>query len=450
MITSINPFTQQQIFEIAELSPTQIDSAIKKSNESFQEWRNRSFEERASLLRSAAKELRANQKAYAETISQEMGKPIMQAYAEIEKSANVCEYYAANAHTQLASKEIKTEARESYISYEPIGAILAVMPWNYPFWQVFRFAAPALMAGNVGILKHASNVMKSADNIEKVFQKAGFPEGVFTNLPIRSGAVDNIIKNPLVKAVTLTGSNGAGSAVASVAGSEIKKTVLELGGSNALIVLEDADIDHAVATSVLSRFQNTGQSCIAGKRILVHTTIAEEFTHKFIKAVEGLKSGDPMDMDTYISVMAREELAIELEDIMHRSIAQGAELLLGGKRTKAFFEPTVLAKVSPDMPIFKEETFGPLVSITLFDNEEEAIALSNQSIFGLGASLFTKDLEKAKRLIPLFEDGAVFVNERVQSDARLPFGGSKSSGYGRELSADGIMEFVNVKTVYIR
>jgi len=362
----------------------------------------------------------------------------------------VCEYYAANAHTQLASKEIKTEARESYISYEPIGAILAVMPWNYPFWQVFRFAAPALMAGNVGILKHASNVMKSADNIEKVFQKAGFPEGVFTNLPIRSGAVDNIIKNPLVKAVTLTGSNGAGSAVASVAGSEIKKTVLELGGSNALIVLEDADIDHAVATSVLSRFQNTGQSCIAGKRILVHTTIAEEFTHKFIKAVEALKSGDPMDMDTYISVMAREELAIELEDIMHRSIAQGAELLLGGKRTKAFFEPTVLAKVSPDMPIFKEETFGPLVSITLFDNEEEAIALSNQSIFGLGASLFTKDLEKAKRLIPSFEDGAVFVNERVQSDARLPFGGSKSSGYGRELSADGIMEFVNVKTVYIR
>ena len=448
MIKSINPYNQEVISEVKELTKAEVVEHIEIAHERFLSWRKTTFEERATLMQAAAADLKEYKEAYAKTISLEMGKPIKQAIAEVEKCAWVCEYYAEHAPKHLASKSIETDAVESYVSYEPLGVVLAVMPWNYPFWQVFRFAAPALMAGNIGILKHASNVMGSAQNIQKVFERAGFPKGCFTNLPIASAKVESIIKNPKVKAVTLTGSKPAGSAVASVAGNEIKKSVLELGGSNALVVFEDCNMEEAVKTAVQARFQNTGQSCIAGKRLLLHKNIAEEFTQKFVEEVRKLKSGDPADEETFIGVMAREDLAEELHEQLTKSVKQGAVILVGGKRDGAYFEPTVVTDVTPSMSIFKEETFGPVIGITTFKNEDEAVYLVNSSNFGLGVSIFTEDFEKAKKLIPLFDDGAVFVNELVKSDPRLPFGGTKISGYGRELSEDGIKEFVNKKTVY--
>ncbi len=450
MLHSINPYTLKEVYSIEEFTLEQVDKAIDKADACFATWRKRSFAERSQLLLAATQELKQNKQKYAEDITLEMGKPISQSIAEVEKCAWVCEFYAENAEHQLANKPIQTDAQESYVSYEPLGAILAVMPWNYPFWQVFRFAAPALMAGNVGLLKHASNVMKSASNIEKVFERAGFPEGCFTNLPISSRKVEGILKNKKIKAVTLTGSKPAGSAVASVAGSQIKKSVLELGGSNALVVFADCNLEETLKTCVQARFQNTGQSCIAGKRLLLHTSIAKDFTERFLEAVQALKSGDPMDSETYIGPMARVDLAEELEQQLQQSVEQGAKILLGGNRNNANFESTVVGNVTPGMTIFKEETFGPLIGITVFETAEEAVKLVNQSEFGLGVSLFTEDIEAAKELIPQFEDGAVFVNELVKSDPRLPFGGTKISGYGRELSVDGIQEFVNKKTVYIR
>ncbi len=378
-----------------------------------------------------------------------MGKPITQSIAEVEKCAALCDYYAENAPKMLADKIIETEAYKSYVSYEPIGIVLAIMPWNYPFWQVMRFAVPALMAGNVAILKHASNVMKSAISIEKIFERAGFPAGCFTNLPIGSKMVEEIIKNPKVKAVTLTGSEAAGRAVAANAGNEIKKTVLELGGSNALVVFADCNLQKTVKTCVQARFQNAGQSCIAGKRLLVESSIATEFTKAFIEEVSKLRSGDPLSEETTIGTMARVDLAEELEKQLQDALNKGGEVLLGGKRNQAYFEPTVVGKVTTDMLIFKEEVFGPLIGITTFKEEKEAVALSNSSAFGLGVTIFTENFEKAFRLIPKFDEGAVFVNELVKSDQRLPFGGTKNSGYGRELSQDGIQEFVNKKTVYI-
>ena len=450
MIQSINPYNQQVVFETKELTKKQTEDAIDDAHKRFLSWRKTSYAERSKLLKAAGQELLKNKREYAETITLEMGKPIKQAIAEIEKCAWVCDYYAENAEKQLAPKPIKTDAAESYISYEPLGVVLAVMPWNYPFWQVFRFAAPALMAGNIGILKHASNVMRSADNIQKVFERAGFPKNCFTHLPLSSSKIEDIIKNPKVKAVTLTGSKPAGSAVAATAGSEIKKSVLELGGSNALVVFEDANIEETLKTTVQARYQNTGQSCIAGKRLIVHESIAEAFTERFVKAVRELKSGDPMDEETYIGVMARPDLAEELEKQLKETVNAGGKVLLGGKRTNAYFEPTVVSNVTSEMSIFKEETFGPVIGITTFKTDEEAVDLVNQSDFGLGVSIFTEDKERAKKVVPLFDDGAVFVNELVKSDPRLPFGGTKISGYGRELSEDGIREFVNKKTVYFK
>lgn len=450
MLNSINPYTLKEVYNTEEFTMNQVNKAIDKAGECFTSWRKRSFSERSRLMNAAAEELKQNKREYAEAITLEMGKPISQSIAEVEKCAWVCEYYAENAKEQLVNKTIKTDAQESYVSYEPLGPVLAVMPWNYPFWQVFRFAAPALMAGNVGLLKHASNVMKSAANIEKVFERAGFPEGCFTNLPISSAKVEDIIKNKKIKAVTLTGSMPAGSALASIAGAEIKKSVLELGGSNALVVFADCNIAATLKTCVQARFQNTGQSCIAGKRLLLHKSIAAEFTNKFVEAVRELKSGDPIDPETYIGPMARVDLAKELEQQLQQSVEQGAKILLGGNRKDAHFEPTVVGDVTPSMSIFKEETFGPLIGITVFETAEEAVKLVNQSDFGLGVSLFTENIEVAKELIPQFEDGAVFVNELVKSDPRLPFGGTKISGYGRELSVDGIQEFVNKKTVYFK
>lgn len=449
MKNSINPFTQKEIYQFKELNTAEIEGKLKLAAETFMHWRKTNFDERSRLMYKAAEELRQHKQEYAEVITQEMGKPISQAISEVEKCAWVCDYYAENAVSQLKNEIIETDAKESYVSFEPIGVVLAIMPWNYPFWQVFRFAAPALMAGNIGVLKHASNTMKSGELIEQVFNRVGFPKGCFQNMIIGSDKIEEIIKNERIKAVTLTGSKPAGSSVASIAGKHIKKTVLELGGSNALVVFDDADLEKSIETCINARFQNTGQSCIAGKRLLLQSGIADKFTEKFKTKVAQLKSGDPMDKDTYIGVMAREDLAKELEDQVKKSISMGAKLLLGGKRQGTFFEPTILGEVTKEMPVFKEETFGPAIGITTFSTEEEAVALVNSSIFGLGVSIFTKDKEKAKRLVPQFDDGAVFVNELVKSDPRLPFGGTKISGYGRELAAHGIMEFINKKTVYM-
>lgn len=450
MIQSRNPYSGEILAEHKEFTSEEINEALEQSVRTFREWKETTFEERSRLMKKAAEELRKNKQEYAETMTREMGKPISQSNAEIEKCAWVCDYYAENAEDHLTPREISTDANKSYISYEPLGVILAIMPWNFPFWQVFRFAAPALMAGNVGVLKHASNVMMCAEHLQNIFHRAGFPKGCFQNLLIGSDKVEEVIKDDRVKAVTLTGSTDAGSAVAATAGKEIKKTVLELGGSNALVVFEDANLSDAVKTCITARFQNTGQSCIAGKRLLLQKTIAKEFIDLFKREVESLKSGDPMDEDTYIGVQAREDLAKDLEKQVAESLEMGAEILTGGKRKGAYYQPTVLTGVTRDMPVFKEETFGPVIGVTIFKDEEEAVELVNASQFGLGVSLFTGNFQKAKKLVPRFEDGAVFVNELVKSDPRLPFGGTKKSGYGRELSFVGITEFVNIKTVYFK
>ncbi len=382
-------------------------------------------------------------------MTREMGKPISQSRSELEKCAWLCDHYAENAASYLAPESIKTDYQKSYVSYEPLGVILAVMPWNYPFWQVMRFIVPALMAGNVGVLKHASSVMGCAEMIEELFLEAGFHQGCFQNLTVSSDPIEKIIKNPIIKAATLTGSKPAGSAVAGTAGSEIKKTVLELGGNNALVVLEDADFDQALETCITARYQNTGQSCIAGKRLLLHSTIADKFVELFTEKVKELKIGDPEDEDTYIGVMSRKDLAEELEELMNESIEKGAKLHYGGKRKDAYFEPTILTGVTSDMPVFREETFGPLMAVSTFDTEDEAIEMVNDSPFGLGASIFTKDTDKAEELSKRIKDGAVFINEKVTSHPALPFGGTGISGYGRELSHFGIREFVNIKTVVV-
>lgn len=447
--TSINPYSGIGIKTYKNHTKKEVEEIIDKADKRFKSWRETSFDERKKLMLAAASELKENKEEYAEMMTLEMGKPIIQALAEVEKCAWVCEYYAENAEQQLQNKIIKTDAHKSYVSYEPLGVVLAVMPWNYPFWQVFRFAAPALMAGNIGILKHASNVFGNALNIEKVFKRAGFPDYCFTALLVKSDMVEEIIENEKVKAVTLTGSGPAGSSVASIAGKNIKKTVLELGGSNALVVLKDCDIEKTVTTCVQARFQNTGQSCIAGKRLIIDQSISKEFIKKLVEKVRELKSGDPMDEETFIGTLAREDLAKDLEKQVNDSINAGANLEIGGSRLVAYFKPTVLSNVTQKMAVFKEETFGPVLSVTTFNNIEEAISLSNNSKFGLGVSIFTKNIKEAKKLVSRFDEGAVFINELVKSDPRLPFGGIKKSGYGRELSINGIHEFVNKKTVYI-
>jgi succinate-semialdehyde dehydrogenase / glutarate-semialdehyde dehydrogenase len=450
MILSSNPYTGEKLKEHQEFTSQDIDEALEKAHSVFKVWKKTDFSRRSDLMLKAAEVLKKNKKEYAEVITREMGKPISQSIAEVEKCAWVCEYYAQTAEEHLAPEVINTDAGRSYVNFAPLGVVLAIMPWNYPFWQVFRFAAPALMAGNVGVLKHASNTMMCGDKIEEVFIKAGFPEGIFQNLIIGSKKVEEVLKNDRVKAVTLTGSGTAGSAVAETAGKLIKKSVLELGGSNALVIFEDANLEEAVDTCIQARFQNTGQSCIAGKRLLVHEKVAEEFTEMFLDKVKSLRSGDPMDETTYIGVQAREDLAKDLEEQVEKSIDMGARLLTGGERKKAFFAPTVLDRVTKEMPLFKEETFGPAIGITTFSNTEEAVELINATQYGLGVSLFTSSNQKAEKLIPHIEDGAVFINELVKSDPRLPFGGTKQSGYGRELSGFGIREFVNIQTVYFK
>lgn len=446
---SINPFTQETIYEHTELSENEIIEKIELANEAQYIWSNLGLKKRKKIFKKLAKVLEENAYEWGQTISKEMGKPITQSIAEINKCAWVCEYYAKNAQKLLKEKHTKTEAKKSYVRYDPLGVILGVMPWNFPFWQVIRFAVPTLMAGNTVLLKHASNVMQSAKNVEKAFELAGLQENCFINLPISSKAVEGIIRHPMIKGVSLTGSKAAGAAVAKVAGEEIKPSLLELGGSNALVVFEDCDIKEAVKTVVNARFQNTGQSCIAGKRLLVHEEIAEKFIAKLQKKVEELVVGNPLEDKTYLSVMARESLAEELEKQMNDSVKMGAKILIGGTRHQAFFAPTILTHVTPEMPVFQEETFGPLLACTTFKTDDEALELVNNSDFGLGASIFTEDKKRIKHFIKNIKDGAVFINEMVKSDPRLAFGGTGISGYGRELAENGIKAFVNEKTVYI-
>lgn len=449
ILKSINPFTNKTIKEFKEYSDEKVNSLLLQSAESFEDWKTIGFDHRSSIMMKAAGLLRYNLEEYAESITAEMGKPIKESKAEVEKCAWVCEYYAQNAKQFLAPETVDTDAYKSYLSYEPLGPILGIMPWNFPFWQVFRFCVPTLMAGNTVLLKHASNVQSCAQHIENIFEQSGFPSAVFRNLVIGSDRMENVIKHGSVKAVSLTGSEPAGQKVASTAGLAIKKTLLELGGSNAFVVLDDADIKKAVQTGIKARFQNAGQSCIAAKRFIVHEKVSDSFIALFLKEMKKLKTGDPSKEDTDLGPLASIYQAEKVEEQVNRSVSMGAVLIAGGNRKKAFFQPSLLTHVSPGMPLFDEEVFGPVAPVTIAENTREAIALANATNFGLGVTIFTSDLRKAGELVSEFEDGAVFINAMVKSDPRLPFGGVKRSGFGRELALQGIREFVNVKTVYI-
>ena len=452
-IQSINPFTDKKIKEFKEHNIADINSNISKAEECFKQWRNSSFAQRKELMLNVAKILKERSKKYGEILTLEMGKPISQAVAEVEKCALVAEYYAENAETILKEEKIITDASESYVRFDPLGVILAVMPWNFPFWQVFRFASPALMAGNTCLLKHASNVPISALAIEEIFNDAGFPEGTFKTLLIGSDLVEQIIDNPIVKAVTLTGSEDAGKKVASRAGTNLKKVVLELGGSDPFIVLNDADIEVAAEAAVNGRLINNGESCIASKRFIVEAKIYELFRDTFRLKMERVKIGDPMDYQTELGPIARKDLLIELDTQVKRSIEMGANLVTGGEILDLegyFYAPTILDNLKPGMPAYDDEIFGPVASLIKAKDSYDAIRIANSSEFGLGASIWTNDIARAKDIAAEIESGSVFINGNVKSDPRLPFGGVKKSGFGRELSHYGIKEFVNIKSVWIK
>ena len=400
-------------------------------------------------MRKTAEILESRKNDLGRLITIEMGKPVKAAVAEVAKCANACRYYAEHAEGYLADEHVKTEARETFIRYEPMGTILAVMPWNFPFWQVFRFAAPALMAGNVALLKHASNVPQCALAIEEVFRDAGFTDGEFQTLLIGSDQVERVIVDPRVKAVTLTGSEPAGASVASIAAKHIKKAVLELGGSDPFIVMPSASLDDAVATAVKARIVNNGQSCIAAKRFIVHESIADDFEKRFVAAMEALKVGDPLDESTDVGPLATPQIADDIEKQVSDSVNAGAQLLTGGKRDGNYYAPTVLARIPADAPAAREETFGPVASLFRVPDIESAIATANDTPFGLGASVWTNDRAEIDKFIGGIDTGQVFINAMVASDPRVPFGGTKHSGFGRELGAYGIREFVNVKTVWV-
>lgn len=446
---SVNPYNGEEIGRYTAHTSDEIEKILNKSREAFTTWSGEPISHRAGLIKKAGQVLRDNMEEYAQMITSEMGKPITESRAEITKCAWACDYYAENAATFLAKEEIQTDAKESFVRYDPIGSVLAIMPWNFPFWQVFRFAAPTLTAGNAGLLKHAPNVFGCAVKIEEVFTKAGFPPGVFQNLIVHHDQTEKIIAHDAVRAVTLTGSEMAGVAVAQIAGKYIKKSLLELGGNNAFIVLEDADIDQAVKTAVSARMLNCGQSCIAAKRFILVEPIYDEFVSKFTDAVSKLKTGDTKEETTQIGPLARKDLADQLNRQVKDSVAQGATVLLGGNQNNCYHEPTILGNVRPGMTAFDEETFGPLAAVIKAKDVDEAFSLSEKSKYGLGVSVFTRDTAKAVELADRVSDGAYFVNELVKSDPRLPFGGSKRSGYGRELAKEGIMEFVNKKAVYV-
>ncbi len=452
-IQTVNPATGELLEEFAFQSNAEVENVLARAEQGFHRWRQTPVEARALRLTELAKALRANRDALAHTVTREMGKIIGEAEAEVEKCARTADWYAVQGPAMLRDEAAPVEEAESYVSWHPLGPLLAVMPWNFPLWQAMRFAIPAVLAGNVVLLKHAPNVQRSALELERVFAEAGFPPGVFQNLIIATEHVQGIISDHRVRGVTLTGSVRAGTAVASAAGKALKKSVLELGGSDAFIVLEDAEIDAAVEAGVKARFANAGQVCIAAKRFLIEASIAEEFEEKFVERVKQLRMGNPMERNVQVGPLARGDLRDALHKQVNDTIAAGATLELGGAPMAGqgfFFQPTMLGNVRDDMTAWKEETFGPVAAFLRVANAEEAVEYANRSIYGLSSSLWTQDLGRARSLARRIETGSVFINSISASDPRVPIGGVKNSGYGRELSYLGLREFVNAQTVWIR
>jgi succinate-semialdehyde dehydrogenase/glutarate-semialdehyde dehydrogenase len=452
-IESVNPATGEKISSHPRMSSSDIDERVRRAHEAFLRWRSAPIAERAQRLRTIGDVLRSRAREWGELMAREMGKPVRDGIAEAQKCATCCEYFADHAGRFLAPELIQSDARKSFVTFNPVGVVLAVMPWNFPFWQVFRFAAPALMAGNAAVLKHASNVPGCALAIEQILRESGEPRDLLCTLLIDSAQVDDVIAHPLVRAVTLTGSTPAGRSVAGQAGKYLKKTVLELGGSDAYLVLEDADVKQSAGVCTKARLVNGGQSCIAGKRFIVVDAVRAEFERLFVEKMKAVRQGDPMKDETQIGPLARMDLRESLHRQVRESIRCGARVLLGGELPSgpgAYYPPTVLTDVAKGMPAYEEELFGPVAAIIPVRDEAQAIAVANDSIYGLGAAVLTRDLARAERIAAeAIEAGCVFVNDAVRSDPRLPFGGVKDSGYGRELSTYGIKEFVNVKTVFI-
>jgi len=452
-IATINPATGETLKIFDSLTDRQVDEKLDRASKTFQSFRLTSLAQREPLMRRVADILEKEKHEFARSMTTEMGKPIKAAEQEAEKCAWVCRYYAETAAQHLADKSVTTNASRSYVRFQPIGPVLAVMPWNFPFWQVFRFAAPALMAGNVGLLKHASNVPQCALAIEDIFHRAGFPEGAFQTLLIGSADVQRVLEDPRVVAATLTGSEPAGRSVASIAGKQIKKTVLELGGSDPFIVMPSANVDEAVVTGVRARTINNGQSCIAAKRFIVSAAIYDDFEKRFVAAMQALRVGDPMDEQNEIGPLATPQILNDLDQQVIKSVAGGAQILTGGRkldRPGNYYEPTVLARIPKDAPAFCEEVFGPVALLFRVPDIETAIRLANSTPFGLGSSAWTKDAAEQEKFANELQAGCVFINGMVASDPRLPFGGIKNSGYGRELGEFGIREFVNIKTVWVK
>ena len=451
-ISAVNPATEEVIASFDAFGPDEVEMALAEAQDAFLDWRERPIAERAVPMRALARVLRERSERYARLATLEMGKPITEAKAEIEKCAFGADHFAQNAARYLADEEIRANARRSIVAFQPLGVVLAVMPWNFPFWQVIRFAAPALMAGNAAVLKHASNVPQCALAIEEAFRDAGLPQGLLRAILVSGSAVEPLIADDRIRAVTLTGSSDTGSRIAELAGRALKKTVLELGGSDPFIVLGDADLQVAATTAVRARNQNNGQSCIAAKRFIVVESIADEFERRFAKGVEDLVVGDPIDPKTQIGPLARRDLLDTLERQVDESVRAGARVLTGGERIAGrgyYFRPTVLTRVTRDMAAFREETFGPAAAVIRVRDADDAVIVANDSAYGLGASIWTRDAALGERLAREIESGSVFVNGMVASDPRLPFGGIKRSGYGRELSAFGAREFTNIQTIWI-
>jgi succinate-semialdehyde dehydrogenase / glutarate-semialdehyde dehydrogenase len=449
---SINPATEELLAEYPVISDKEMFDKLKLAENAFNSWRNTKFSDRTALMMAAAEALIEHKDLYGRTMTLEMGKPLKQAIAEVEKCALCCRYYAEHAEKFLSAQTYKTDYSLSEVHFEPLGIVYAIMPWNFPLWQVFRCAVPAIMAGNTVVLKHAQNVPQSALIIQMVFDISGFPDGVFTNLFIDHNQSDKIIQYPGVKGISFTGSERAGGHVASVAGKDIKRTVLELGGSDAFIVLADADIEKAAVVGCQARMQNNGQSCISAKRFILVNEVADRFLERFVTEIRKLKTGDPLLEETTLGPLARMDLVDTLEAQVNKTIASGASVLTGGNRVLGkgfYYEPSVLVDIPNNCPAYSEELFGPVASVFIVNNEEEAIDLANDTLFGLGASLWTRDTKKALRLSRDIQSGSVYINTLVKSDPRIPFGGIKRSGYGRELSDIGIKEFVNIKTVCV-
>jgi succinate-semialdehyde dehydrogenase / glutarate-semialdehyde dehydrogenase len=451
-IQTINPSTNIPVKSFEEISDKALEAAVVQATRAFDSWRKTSYQQRAALLHKVASLMREKKEALAKTITLEMGKIISQAEAEIDLSANIIDYYATNGAKFLADKTLQPEFGKAFIRYSPVGVLLGVEPWNFPFYQVARFAAPNIMIGNTVLVKHASIVPQCAIAIEDLFKAAGAPAGVYTNLLLSGKRASVLVSDERIKGVSLTGSEAAGASVAAEAGKSLKKSVLELGGSDAFIVLEDADIDKAVEWAVVGRMNNNGECCVAAKRIIAVEPIADEFLKKFKDKLSRLKVGDPMDRSTELGPLSSEEAAVQLADQVKRSVEKGAKVLLGGKRVDrpgAFMEPTILTDLKPGIPAYSEELFGPVASFYRVKDEKSAIALANDSNFGLGGSVFTRDIERGKRVADQIDTGMVFINHPTWTKEDLPFGGTKRSGYGRELSELGIDEFVNKKLIRV-